>query len=72
MIYFCIPLKSFVNYSDFLGKSSVSCDKLVYVINKNNVLNLIYMMKVFGMASKRHNHDVVEILKILLEIIRRR
>jgi hypothetical protein len=71
MVYFCIPLKVFKNSSVLHGRSSVSGDKLVYVINKTNVLNLIFMMKVFGMASKRHNHDVVEILKILLEIISR-
>lgn len=69
MVYFCVPLRAFKNSSDLLGKSSVSGDKLVYVINKTNVLNLIFIMKVFGMVSKRHNHDVVEILKILLEII---
>jgi len=69
MVYFCVPLKAFKYSSALLGKPSVSGDKLVYVINKTNVLNLIFMMKVFGMASKRHNHDIVEILKILLEII---
>jgi len=69
MVYFCIPLKAFKNSSDLYGKSSTAGDKLAYVINKINVLNLIFMMKVFGMASKRHNHDVVEILKVLLEII---
>ena len=69
MVYFCVPLKAFKYSSALLGKPSVSGDKVVYVINKTNVLNLIFMMKVFGMASKRHNHDIVEILKILLEII---
>lgn len=71
MVYFCIPLRAFKNSSAIYGKSSVSGDNLVYVINRTNVANLIFMMKVFGMASKRHNFDVVEILKILLEIISR-
>ena len=71
MVYFCIPLKAFKNSSDLYGKSSVSGDKLIYVISKANVLNLVSMMKVFGMASKRHNHDVVKILETLLEIIGR-
>ncbi len=69
MVYFCIPLKAFKNSAKLKGKSSAPGDKLEYVINKTNVSNLICLMKVFGMASKRHNHDVVEILKILLEII---
>lgn len=69
MVYFCIPLKAFKNSLNLRGKSSVSGDKLVYVISKTNVLNLVHIMKVFGMASKRHNHDIVQILKILLQII---
>jgi len=71
MVYFCIPLKAFNNSADLRGKSSNPGDKLVYVINRTNGLNLIYMMKVFGMASRRHNHDVVKILEILPEIIGR-
>lgn len=71
MVYFCVPLKAFKNSSELHGKSSVSGDKLVYVINKGNVFNIVCMMKVFGMASKRHNYDVVQILKLLLEIIDR-
>lgn len=70
MVYFCIPLKAFKNSSDLYGKSSVSGDKLIYVISKVNVWNLMSMMKVFGMASKRHNHDVVKILETLLEVDR--
>lgn len=69
MIYFCIPFKAFMNSLNLNGKSSTQDDKLEYVINKNNVSNLINLMKVFGMASKRHNHDVIEILKIFLEIL---
>lgn len=69
MIYFCIPIKSFSNCSVIMGRSSVAKDKLVYAINKNNVFNLISLMKIFGMASKRHNHDVVQIIQTILEII---
>lgn len=71
MVYFCIPLKAFKNSSDLHGKSSVSGNKLIYLIAKTNFLNLVCMMKVFGMASKRHNHDIVQILETLLEIIDR-
>lgn len=69
MIYFCIPVKSFTNCSAIMGRSSVAKDVLCYIINKSNVLNLIYLMKIFGMASKRHNHDVVQIIQTILETI---
>ncbi|MFH1825043.1 MAG: R.Pab1 family restriction endonuclease [Candidatus Firestonebacteria bacterium] len=68
MVYFCIPIQSFMNSSYLLGKSSVSGDNLIYVINKNNVQNLISLMKIFGMASKRHNYDIVQIIQTLREI----
>ena len=70
MVYFCIPLKAFANGSDFLGKSSVSGDELIYMIDHSNVLNIVLMMKVFAMASKRHHHDIIEILKLLIEMER--
>ena len=69
MIYFCIPIKSFTDCSTIMGRSSVAKDTLCYTINKNNALNLIYLMKIFGMASKRHNHDVVQIIQTILEIL---
>lgn len=69
MIYFCIPIKSFTNYSEIMGRSSVAKDALVYAISKSNVLNIVYLMKIFGMASKRHNHDVVQIIQTILEIM---
>ena len=69
MIYFCIPIASFTNCSGIMGRSSVAKDTLCYTISKDNVLNLIYLIKIFGMASKRHNHDIVQIIQTLLEII---
>lgn len=71
MIYFCIPLESFKNYKHFIGKSSRPHDILKYVINGSNVSNIIHLMKVFGMASKRHNYDVSKILEFLLDTIER-
>lgn len=70
MVYFCIPLKSFSNNLNLLGKSSVVGDELIYFINKSNAQNLINLVKIFGMASKRHNHDIIQILQIIYEINR--
>ena len=69
MIYLSIPFKSFMDHAYLLGKSSVVGDNLTYIIDKSNIQNIINLMKVFGMASKRHNHDIVQIIQTLLEII---
>jgi len=66
MIYFCIPIKSFKNSTKFLGRPSISGDCLIYVIRRDNVQVLLNLMKVFGMASERHKHDIIQILKIIL------
>ena len=69
MVYFCIPLTTFENSSEFLSRSSTRGDKLIYVISKSNSQNLVNLVRIFGMASKRHNQDIIEIIKIILSII---
>ncbi len=70
MIYFCIPATSFTNFSDLVGRPSINTDILDYVIDKSNVNILLDMLKIFAMSSKRHNHDMVEIIKILIKLIK--
>jgi len=65
MVYYCIPLRSFRNGPDFEGRPSRKGEFLEYLINEDNANNLLLLMKVFGMTSKRHQHDIVEILMIL-------
>lgn len=67
MVYFCIPISSFRNYENILGRPSKIGDELLYVIDKKNVRVLFDMLKIFGMSSKRHNFDIIEILKILIK-----
>lgn len=69
MVYFCIPMNSFINSSEFLGKSSTPGSNLTYVIGKNNSNILSTLMRVFGMASERHNYDIIQIIKILIQLI---
>jgi hypothetical protein len=68
MVYLSIPLLSFENYSDLIGESSRPGDELVYVIKEENIEVLWNLIRVFGLCSKRHNHDVQEILKVLVNM----
>ncbi len=71
MLYYCIPLAAFSNAVFIRGRSSVKGDVLVYVIDKLNAGNLAQMMRVFAMSSKRHLHDVSEILKLLIRLAKK-
>lgn len=66
MLYFSIPIYAFRNGQDFYGRTSKRGDELIYVIDEGNAQILLLMFKVFGMASPSHNHDVKEILGVLL------
>lgn len=72
MLYFCIPFKSFLNSKEFYSRNSEVGDELIYVIGKNNANILLDIFKVFGMASPAHNHDIKEIIKALLLVIKER
>lgn len=65
MLYFCIPFHCFKNYKEFLNKSSVKGDELLYIIDKSNISNILMMMRISGMTSKRHNYDIKQIIRTL-------
>lgn len=67
MVYFCIPIKTFSNYKDILGRSSVPTDILIYEFNKESTQVLFDIIKIFAMCSKRHNYDIIQILKLILK-----
>jgi hypothetical protein len=69
MVYFCIPFRSFSNHQNLIGRCSVVGDELVYSIDNNNISVLLSLVKVFAMCSNAHNHDIKEILKLLINQI---
>ena len=66
MVYFSIPLDSFLNGREFYNRASKQGDKLFYILDKNNINILLLILKVFGMTSPAHNHDIKEIIKTLI------
>ncbi len=69
MVYFCIPLRSFSNAKAILNRTSQKGDILTYIIDESNISVLLELVKIFGMCSKAHNYDVVQILKLLLQLV---
>ncbi len=69
MIYFCIPFKSFANWTELDGKKSVKGNQLKYVIKKENSEVILNLFRVFGMASLRHKFDVEQILKTIKKLV---
>lgn len=70
MVYLSIPLGKFSNGTEFYNRVSERGDKLMYVVDSGNIDVLFSLLKVFGMASPAHNHDIKEIIKGLLSSLR--
>lgn len=68
MVYFCIPVSTFKNWEDLNGRQSQLGDEFIYRIDKTNAANLLSLMKIFSLCSKSHQHDVLEILRVALEL----
>jgi len=60
MVYFCIPFTCFTIY-----QNPDNSNEIVYLLTNDNIDSIINLIKVFGCASKRHQHDILEILKCI-------
>ena len=66
MIYFCIPIGCFFNGKSTIGYNSKEKSmSLKYIVKKSNLDSILNLFKVLAMASKNHQHDIMEIFKIL-------
>ena len=66
MIYFCIPIGCFLNGSSAIGwNSKEKSINLKYIVKKSSLDSILNLFKVLAMASKNHQYDVIEILKVL-------
>lgn len=66
MIYFCVPIKAFLNGSELIGFSSTEKPmNMQYSIDKNNANNILNLFKALSMASPDHKKDVLAILTVL-------
>lgn len=65
MLYFCLPISAL--NGDFLGRKIKSKEIAAFEINSKNIKIFIEMFKIFGVLSKTHKYDCVEILKYILK-----
>jgi hypothetical protein len=67
MLYFCFPITELRSNEQIVGRTAKTKETADFVIDKNNISIFLEMFKIFGLLSKSHNHDVVEILKAMME-----
>ena len=68
MLYVIIPVLAFDNGISIIGKTSTEITHGIYTISTKERANLfLKIMSYFGFCSEKHQHDVLEILKIIKE-----
>lgn len=66
MLYVIIPILAFDNGSKIIGNTSSEVTHGIYTVSsKEKANNFLKMISYFGFCSQKHQHDVLEILKII-------
>lgn len=67
MLYVIIPISAFDNGNKILGNTSSTITHGIYTVStKEKAKNFLKIMSYFGLCSEKHHHDVLEILKIIM------
>ena len=66
MLYLCIPIKLVEEYPEIENKLAETKQKATYLITKNNFQFIIETIRIFALLSKKHQRDIVNILRTIL------
>ena len=69
MLYFCVALSSLKDSKNqsFVGRYIQNKENGYLEINKQNIEVFIQMFRIFGMLSKIHQYDCLQILNYLIK-----
>jgi hypothetical protein len=66
MLYFCFPITELHNSDKLLGRTADLKEKAEFIIDKNNISVFLEMLRIFGILSKNHNYDVINIIDTII------
>ena len=70
MLYFCVPVANLQDEKgefSFVGRQIQSKENGYLQINLSNIAVFVKMFQIFGLLSKTHKHDCLEILNYILK-----
>lgn len=66
MLYFCFPITELKSDTPLIGRCAKANEVAYFEINKCNSFIILGMVKIFGMLSPSHRHDILEILNLII------
>jgi len=65
MLYLCFPITELRASSNLVGRVAEKKEVAYFDITKNNIKVFIEVLKIFGILSKSHKHDILQIIETI-------
>ena len=65
MLYFCFSVANLLPATPLIGRTANRKEHATLVINRNDANDYLKMLEIFEILSESHNHDILEILRII-------
>ncbi|MGP1580839.1 MAG: R.Pab1 family restriction endonuclease [Wolinella sp.] len=65
MLYFCFPVTNLLSITPLIGRTANQNECATLVIRSDGANDYLKMLEIFGILSKSHNHDILEILRVI-------
>ncbi|MEK7209306.1 MAG: R.Pab1 family restriction endonuclease, partial [Patescibacteria group bacterium] len=66
MLYLCFPITELKTEVNLIGRIAEAKEIVYFEITENNIKVFLEMLKIFGILSKNHKHDILQIINTIL------
>lgn len=66
MLYLCFPITELKTKDNLIGRCAKTKEIAYFEISKNNIKVFLEMLKMFGILSKNHRHDILQIINTII------
>ena len=66
MLYLCFPITELKAGTNFIGRIADIKEIAYFEITNSNIKVFLEMLKVFGILSNNHRHDILQIINTIL------
>ena len=66
MLYLCFPITELKTKNNLIGRCAEVKEIAYFEISKSNIKVFLEMLKMFGILSKNHKHDILQIINTII------
>ena len=66
MLYVCFPITKLKARTNLIGRTAEIKEIAHFEITEKNIIVFVEMLKMFGVLSKNHKHDILQIIRTIL------